>query len=117
MKVFYFSKVHGVFSPLLLDLTILGGLILCPKDTWHYLSFIFDRKLTFQQHINFYVNKVILTVKSMKMFKNLSKGLSPSQKHLLYRSCVLPITLYKFPLWYYNKASLAYLLKELRNMQ
>ena len=56
-------------------------------------------------------------VKSMKMLGNLSRSLIPSQKHLLYRACVLPTILYDFLLWFYNKAPLAYLLKVLRNMQ
>ena len=53
----------------------------------------------------------------MKMLGNLSRDLILSQKCLLYRVCVLSITLYGFPLWFYNKVSLAYLLKVLRNMQ
>ena len=51
------------------------------------------------------------------MLGNLSRDLILSQKCLLYRVCVLSITLYGFPLWFYNKVSLAYLLKVLRNMQ
>ena len=116
-EVFHFSRVHGAFNPLSLDLTILRGLILCPKETGYYLGFIFNRKLTFQQHINFYTNKAISTIKSMKMLGNLLGGLISSQKYLLYKSCILPIPLYGFPLWYYNKAPLAYLFKKLRNMQ
>ena len=92
------NKLNGVFNPLLLDLTTLGGPILHPKETWYDLRFIFDRKLTFQQHINFYTNKAILTVKCMKMLGNLAKGLIPTQKWLLYRNCVLSITLYSFQL-------------------
>jgi len=53
----------------------------------------------------------------MKMLRNLLRGLIPSQKHLLYRLCILFITLYRFLLWYYNKVPLIYLLKELRNIQ
>ena len=53
----------------------------------------------------------------MKILGNLLKGLIPSQKHLLYRACVLPIVLYGFLLWFYKKAPLAYLLKVIRNMQ
>ena len=53
----------------------------------------------------------------MKMLGNLSRGLISSQKHLLYRMCILPIMLYAFSLWFYNKAFLAYLLKILSNMQ
>ena len=63
------------------------------------------------------MNKVLSTVKCMKMHRNLSRGLTPIQKQLLYRSYVLLIILYGFQLWYYNKAPLAYLLKELRKMQ
>ena len=69
-EVFHFSRVHGIFNPLSLDLTTLGDPILYSKQTWYYLGFIFDRKLTFQQHIKFYVNKVILTIKYMKMLGN-----------------------------------------------
>jgi len=100
MEVFYFSRTHRIFNPPLLDLTILGGSILHPKEMWHYLGFIFNRKLTFHQHINFYVNKAISTVKSMKILRNSSRELIPSQKHLLYRICILLITLYRFPLWF-----------------
>ena len=117
MKHFHFSRSHRLFDPPPLDLTILGSPILCSKNTWCHLGFIFDRKLTFQQHINFYVNKVLLTVKCIKMLRNSLRGLIPTQKQLLYRSCVLPITLYGFQLWYYNKALLVYLLKKLMNIQ
>ena len=96
MKVFHFSRSHKVFNPPLLDLTILGGFIFHLKKTWHYLGFIFDRKLTFQQHVNFYTNKAISTVKCMKILRNLLRGLIPTQKHFLYRTCVLPIALYSF---------------------
>ena len=53
----------------------------------------------------------------MKILGNSSRGLIPMQKRWLYRCCVLPIVLYSFQLWYYNKALLAYLLKELRKIQ
>ena len=116
-EVFHFSRIQRVFNPLFLDLIILEGPILYPKEIWHYLEFIFNRKLTFCQHIDFYTNKTISTVKSIKILVNLSKGLISFQKHLLYRVCILFITLYIFPLWFYNKASLAYPLKILRNIQ
>ena len=80
MEVFHFSRLYGVFNPLLLDLTTLGGPILHSKETWYDLRFIFDRKLTFQQHINFYINKAILTVKYMKMIRNSLRGLISIQK-------------------------------------
>jgi len=45
--IFHFNRSHGVFNPLPLDLSSIGGPILKPKDLWKYLGFIFDRKLNF----------------------------------------------------------------------
>ena len=39
------------------------------------------------------------------------------QKRLLYRCCVLPIAMYGFQLWFYNKAPLSYHFKILNKMQ
>ena len=50
-KVFYFSRLHSMFNPLLLNLSTLGGPILWPKNSWKYLGFSFDRKLIFQQYV------------------------------------------------------------------
>ena len=97
-EVFHFSRSQGIFNPPPLDLSILGGPMLYSKESWRYLGFIFNRKLFFHQHIDFYVNKTISMVKNMKMLGNLLRNLIPSQKHLLYRSCILPIVLYRFPL-------------------
>ena len=46
-EIFHFSRSCGTFNPPSLDLSPLGGPILYPKDTWRYLGFIFDRKLSF----------------------------------------------------------------------
>ena len=112
-KVFYFSRSQRVFDPPSLNLTSLGGLILCPKNTWYYLGLISDQKLSFQQHIDFYTNKVISTIKYIKMLENSSKGLDSIQKRHLYRCYILFIVLYSFQLWYYNKVPLIYPLKKL----
>jgi len=95
-EVFHFSRMHGIFNPSSLNLSSIGGPSLIPKDTWRYLGIIFDRKLCFHQHIDFYANKAILTVKYMKILGNLTRGLNPQQKRLLYRSCTLSIALYVF---------------------
>jgi len=115
--VFHFSRSHGAFTPSSLDLFFLGGLCLLSKTTWKYLGFIFDCKLLFWAHINFYANKAISIVKYMKMFGNSTRGLIPLQKQCLYRYCMLIIALDGFQLWYYNKALLHYLLNILRKMQ
>ena len=116
-EVFHFNRSQGSFNPLPLDLSPIGGSILKPKSTWKYLGFIFDRKLLFHQHINFYTNKVMSMVKCMKILGNLSQSINLTQKCLLYRCCVLPITLYGFQLWFYNHVPLSYTLKILGKMQ
>ena len=60
-ETFHFNRTHRVFNLPLLDLSPFGGPILYPKDSWKYLGFIFNRKLMFYQHINYYSNKAILT--------------------------------------------------------
>ena len=116
-EVFHFSRSHGSFNPPPLDLSPIGGPILQPKDSWKYLGFIFDRKLTFHKHIDFYANKAISTVKCMKLLGNSTRGINPLQKRLLYRCYALPIVLYGFQLWFYNKAPTSYHMKILNKMQ
>ena len=53
----------------------------------------------------------------MKILGNSNWGINPTKKCLLYRSCVLPIVLYRFQLWFYNYAPLTYYLKILGKMQ
>ena len=78
--VFHFSRSFGLFNPSLLDLTFIRGPILCPKETWKYLGFIFDKKLSFLQHISFYSNKALSTIKSMKILGNSTRELLSLQK-------------------------------------
>ena len=94
--IFHFNRSHGNFNPPPLNLIPIGGTILWPKNMWKYLDFIFDRKLLFHQHIGFYSNKVMSTVKCMKIFSNLNWGINLIQKHLLYRIYILSIALYRF---------------------
>jgi len=69
-EVFHFTRSHSTFNPPSLNLPSIGGPILHPKEFWKYLGFIFDKKLSFCQHINFYFNKAISTVKCMKILEN-----------------------------------------------
>ena len=95
-EVFHFNRSHGSFNPPPLDLSSIRGSVLTPKNSWKYLGFIFNRKLSFHQHINFYSNKAMSIVKYMKILGNSSHSISLTQNHLLYRCCVLPIALYSF---------------------
>jgi len=115
--IFHFSRSYGAFNPPPLYLSSLGGPISLPKETWRYLGFIFDHKLTFRSHIDFYANKAISTIKCIKLLGNSSRGINPLQKRRFYRCCTLPIVLYSFPLWYYNKVLTYYHLNILQKMQ
>ena len=53
----------------------------------------------------------------MKLLGNSSRGINPLQKRLLYRCCALPIALYGFQLWFYNRALMSYHMKALNKMQ
>jgi len=79
-EVFHFSRQRGGFNPPPVDLTLIGGTFLHPNESWQYLEFYFDCKLSFRHHINFYSNKVISTIKCMKMLGNSSRGLISLQK-------------------------------------
>ena len=57
------------------------------------------------------------TIKYIKMLDNSTRGLNSMQKRHLYKYCILPIALYSFQVWFYNKALLNYPLKILRKMQ
>jgi len=76
-EVFHLNRSHGFFNPPQLDLSPIGGSILYPKESWKYLGFIFDRKLTFHQYIDHYSNKAISSVKCMKLLGNSSREINP----------------------------------------
>ena len=82
MEVFYFSRSSSPLNPPPLDFSPISGPILQPKNLWRYLGFIFNRKLTFCHHIDFYADKAIFTVKYMKLLGNSSHGLISQQKYL-----------------------------------
>ena len=94
-KVFHFSRTMKNYKPSSLDLRPLERHILQSKDNWKYLKFIFDRILTFHQHIHFYANKVLSNI---KMLENSIRRLLLIHKWLLYKICIIPITLYGFQL-------------------
>ena len=76
-EVFHFDRSHEVFNLPSLNLSPLGGNVFQPNNMWKYLGFIFDRKLTFHQHVDFYANKALSTVKCMKMLSNSNCSINP----------------------------------------
>ncbi|CAA7258924.1 unnamed protein product [Cyclocybe aegerita] len=101
-ELFHFSRRRDAYNPSL-DLG--------------YLGFYFDRGLTFQEHVRYYATKAFTTVQAMRMLGNSTRGLSPKQRRLLYRSCVVPIATYGYRLWYLNGARNKGAMNQLKRMQ
>jgi len=97
-NVFHFTRSHRTYNPPPLNLTLISSPSLLPKETWRYLGFIFDCKLTFRSHLDFYSNKAISTIKCIKLLGNSTRGINPLQKRRLYRCYALSIALYGFQL-------------------
>lgn len=98
-EIFYFNRSYKFFNSFSLDFSTIEGSTLCFKNSWKYLRFIFDKKLTFYQHINYYSNKAILIIKCINI------------------NIIYSITLYSYQLWFYNKAFLLYHMKILGKIQ
>ncbi|KXN84002.1 hypothetical protein AN958_00649 [Leucoagaricus sp. SymC.cos] len=65
-----------------------------PQEFWQYLGFYFDRKLTFNEYICYWLTKALSSICTMKMLGNSMCGLLPHQKQLLYHSCIVPLATY-----------------------
>ncbi|CAA7263688.1 unnamed protein product [Cyclocybe aegerita] len=118
-ELFHFSCRRDAYNPSL-DLGYsphTGATPLKPKTYWRYLGFYFDRGLTFHEHVRYYATKAFTTVQAMRMLGNSTRGLSPKQHRLLYRSCVVPIATYGYHLWYFDGARNKGVMNQLKRMQ
>ncbi|CAA7269042.1 unnamed protein product [Cyclocybe aegerita] len=118
-ELFHFSRRRDAYNPSL-DLGYAphtGATPLKPKTYWRYLGFYFDRGLTFHEHVRYYTTKAFTTVQAMRMLRNSTRGLSPKQRRLLYRSCVVPIATYGYRLWYFDGARNKGAMNQLKRMQ
>jgi hypothetical protein len=88
-----------------------------PKTYWRYLSFWFNCKLMFEEHVRFYTTKALTMAQAMRMLGNSMRGLSLCNKHILYRTCVLSIAMYGHRLWFFEGAKVKGVLKSLTSMQ
>jgi len=115
-ELFYFTKDRHPPNPSI-DLLLVEGSIISPKPIWRYPGLYFDCRLNFNYHMHFYVTKCLFTLSTMKILENSSRGLLPIQKHLLYRTCILPIALYGFQLWFFKGTPIVKNITELKKMQ
>ena len=114
-ELFHFTRAHHPPNPSI-DLSLVEGPAISPKPIWQYLGFYFDHRLNFNYHTYFYTTKCLSTLNAMKLLGNSSRGLLSIQKHLLYRTCVLPITLYRFQLWFFKGVPIIKNITELKKM-
>jgi hypothetical protein len=118
-ELFHFSRKPGDDNPSL----NLGyqpyteGNPLKPKAFWRYLGFYFDCKLSFKEHVRYYSTKALTMVQAMGILGNSNRGLLPVQKRLLYKTCVLPVAIYGYRLWFHDKVKVKGLLSSLSKMQ
>ena len=115
-ELFHFTRACHSPNPSI-DLSSVGGPVISPKPIWQYLGFFFDCKLNFHFHTHYYATKCLSTLSTIKILGNSSQGLLPIQKWLLYRTCVLPIALYGFQLWFFKGAPTIKNTTELKKMQ
>ena len=115
-ELFHFTRACYPPNPSI-NLLLVGGPVISPKPIWQYLGFYFDCRLNFNYHTHFYATKCLSTLSAMKMLGNSSRGLLSIQKRLLYRTCVLPITLYGFQLWFFKDAPIIKNITELKKIQ
>ena len=115
-ELFYFTRARHPPNPSI-DLLSVGGPVISPKPIWWYLCFFFNCKLNFHYHIHYYATKCLSTLSTIKMLGNSSRGLLPIQKQLLYKTCVLSITLYGLQLWFFKEVPTIRNMTKLKKIQ
>ena len=65
-----------------------------------YLGIIFDRKLTFKEHINYVTNKCTKLIFTLAKSAKLNWGLNHKALKKIYLGGILPLLLYGVPVWY-----------------
>jgi hypothetical protein len=113
-EVFHFTRTRRDIPP---SLALGNNILLTPKTHWHYLGFYFDKTLFFKEHIHFYSTRAFSTVLAMRMLGNSNWGLSPLQKWLLYRLCVVPVATYGYQLWFFKGTRCKTLMTLINQMQ
>ena len=67
---------------------------------WRYLGYYFDPYLSYDHHVDFYVNKAYSTLRAMRMLGTSIRGLDVDQRLLVYKGAVLPVLTYGFQLYW-----------------
>ena len=64
-----------------------------------YLGIIFDRKLTFKEHINYVTNKCTKLIFTLVKSAKLNWGLNHKARETIYLGEILPLLFYDVPVW------------------
>ena len=118
-EVFHFShNLHDPDPPIDLGFApYTGASPLKPKDIWRYLGFFFDKCLSFQTHVKCRCTQALSMARALPILRNSIHGLKPIHKCLLYRSCMVPLTIYGARLWNFKGMPKKGMLNSLRKMQ
>ncbi|KAI0371194.1 hypothetical protein BV20DRAFT_907672, partial [Pilatotrama ljubarskyi] len=71
-----------------------GNTSLKPVPVLRHLGFYLDKRLTFRAHVRFYGSRAASTAQSLLMLGNSIRGMLPTQRRKLYKSCVVPLMTY-----------------------
>ena len=85
------------------------------KDKFKYLGIIFNKLFKFNEHGKFILNKVN-QVKRYFARILVHKSLPVRTKLLIYKTCLRPVLLYGFPIWFFISTTLMKNLKFLRDL-
>lgn len=88
-----------------------------PRRIWRVLGFFLDQRLTFRDHIKWYTNKAMSTLRAFPLLGNSIRGISPTHKHTLFVSCIRPLLTYGCCIWYNPQKPQKYLHEPLHRTQ
>ncbi len=104
-ELMHFISTRLSRSQFPLPLELSPSVVIQPSQSWRYLGFRLDPRLTFRAHIAYFAERAVSTVNAMLMLGNSNRGLSPLQRRTLYIACVQPLLTYGAPVWFRSKGA------------
>ncbi|KAH9941828.1 uncharacterized protein BXZ73DRAFT_41854, partial [Epithele typhae] len=92
----HFIPTHSAHCPHATRAIPLPGLTtaLKPPSAIRHLGFLLDSRLNWRAHVNHYAHRARTTTAASHMLGSSARGINPSQRRLLYTSCIRPVLTY-----------------------